>query len=207
MARTVDDRVKLLHGPYKAPRLRRGDRAFCLFRDGDVVVTGWTDARISCPRCRPLDVPRSHPSLLVNKELARAIRHESAAALRFWWGVSEGVVHRWRKALGVTRTSNEGSRRLIRPASERGAERIRGRPPTPKQVESRRRTARELDLARNLHKGYYGPWWTKAEERLLGRVSDEEVARRTRRTVDAVRQKRQELERDRQNERERKGRE
>ena len=86
MARTVDDRVRLLHGPYKAPRLRRGDRAFCLFRDCDVVVTGWTDARISWPRCRPVDVPRSHPSLLVDEELARAIRHESAAAVRFWWG-------------------------------------------------------------------------------------------------------------------------
>jgi hypothetical protein len=86
MARTVYERVKLLHGPYKAPRLRRGDRAFCLYPDCDVVVTGWTDARISWPRCRPLDVPRSHPSLLVNEELSRAIRHESAAAVRFWWG-------------------------------------------------------------------------------------------------------------------------
>ena len=37
------------------------------------------------------------------------------------------------------------------------------------------------------------PWWTKAEVKLLGRVPDEEVARRTRRTVDAVRQKRQAL--------------
>src|SRR5262245_45533103 len=26
--------------------------------------------------------------------LLTAIRHESAAALRFWWGASEGVVHR-----------------------------------------------------------------------------------------------------------------
>jgi hypothetical protein len=83
MARTVDDRMKLLHGPYKAPRLRRGDRAFCLFKDCDVVVTGWTNACIPWPRCRPLDIPRSHPSLLVNEELARAIRHESAAAIRF----------------------------------------------------------------------------------------------------------------------------
>jgi hypothetical protein len=41
-----NDRVKLLFGPYRAPPLKRGDRAFCLFRDCDVVVTSFTDARI-----------------------------------------------------------------------------------------------------------------------------------------------------------------
>jgi len=197
MARTVNERVKLLHAPYKAPRLRRGDRAFCLYRDCNMIVTGWTDARISWPRCRPLDVPRSHPSLLVNEELARAIRHESAAAVRFWWAASGSVVNRWRKALGVTRTNNEGSQRLMRAASEQGAEQLRGRPLTAEQIERRRRTAHELNLGRNLRKGYHGRCWTKAEVRLLGRFPDDEVARRTRRTVDAVRQKRQELERDR----------
>jgi hypothetical protein len=88
MPRKIDDRVRLLHGPYEAPPLRVGDRATCLFRDCDVVMTGWTDARISWPRCRPLDVPRSHPSLLVNEDLARAIRQESAAALTYWWGTA-----------------------------------------------------------------------------------------------------------------------
>jgi hypothetical protein len=46
-----------------------------------------------------------HPSILVNHELVRAVRHESAAAIRFWWGVSPGVVERWRRTLGVTRTN------------------------------------------------------------------------------------------------------
>src|SRR5262249_39086450 len=115
------DRVRLLFGPYQAPALKRGDRATCLFKDCDVVVTGWTDARISWPRCRPRHVPRSHPSLLVNEELARAIRHESAAAIRHWWGVGVGVVWRWRRAFGVGRTNNEGSARLMRAAAELGA--------------------------------------------------------------------------------------
>ena len=84
MPRRTDDRVRLLHGPYEAPPLRVGDRATCLFADCDVVVTGWTDARISWPRCRPLDVRRSHPSLLVNEDLARAVRQESAAAQMYW---------------------------------------------------------------------------------------------------------------------------
>jgi hypothetical protein len=35
----------LPHGPYRAPSLRVGERVTCLFKDGDVVVTGWTDAR------------------------------------------------------------------------------------------------------------------------------------------------------------------
>src|SRR5262249_9752796 len=126
MTRVAHDRVKLLHGPYEVPRLRRGDRTFFLFKDCDVVITGWTDARISWPRCRPLDVPRTRPSLLVDEELACAIRQESATALRFWWGVSTRVVRRWRQALGVTCTNNEGSQRLIRAASQRGAEQLRG---------------------------------------------------------------------------------
>ena len=120
------DRAKLLFGPYQAPALRRGDRATCHYRDCDVIVTGWTGARISWPRCRPLDVPRSHPSLLVDEELARAIRHESAAALRHWWGVSSLVVWKWRRAFGVSRTNCPGSQRLIRQASEQGPHRRAG---------------------------------------------------------------------------------
>jgi hypothetical protein len=38
MARTVNEGMKLLHGPDKAPRLRRGDHTFRLFKDCDVVV-------------------------------------------------------------------------------------------------------------------------------------------------------------------------
>jgi hypothetical protein len=75
------DRVKLLFGPYKAPPLRRGDRSFCLLRDCDVVITSWTDARIPWPRCRGLDGTAGGSGLLLNEELARAARHESADAL------------------------------------------------------------------------------------------------------------------------------
>jgi hypothetical protein len=45
------DKQRLLHGPYHAPTLRVGDRADCLMR-GTVVITSWTDACISWPRCR-----------------------------------------------------------------------------------------------------------------------------------------------------------
>src|SRR5262249_13996919 len=72
-----------------------------------------------------------------------------------------------------------------------GSRATAGKRLTADQVESRRRTTRELDLGRYLQKGYDGPWWTKDEVALLGRLPDEEVARRTGRSVNAVRQKRE----------------
>jgi hypothetical protein len=192
MPRRIDDRVKLLHGPYRAPRLHVGDRATCLYKDCDVVVTGWTDARISWPRCLPVG-ERGHPSLLVNEELARAVRLESAAAVMFWWGASVGVVCRWRQALGVTKINNPGSNRLVRAASAKGADATRDVPLPPEQVERRRQTARELNLGRNLIPGYHGPWWSAEELALLGTVPDAVVARRTGRTQQAVRCKREDL--------------
>jgi hypothetical protein len=49
---TDTERVRLLHGPYRPPQLRRGDCVFCLYRDADVVVASWTDAPLPWPRCR-----------------------------------------------------------------------------------------------------------------------------------------------------------
>ena len=188
------DSFKLLFGPYAAPRLRKGDRAACLYKDCDVVVTGWTDARISWPRCRPLGVPRSRPSLLVDEELARAVRHESAAALRHWWGVSELLVWKWRRALGVDRVNCPGSQRLIRAASEEGAAQVRGQELPPEQVERRRQTALDLGLGRNLLPGYNrGPRWTRRELALLGTDDDEAVASKIGLTPKAVRVMRRRL--------------
>src|SRR5262245_21996805 len=55
----------------------------------------------------------------------------------------------WRRALGVTRKSCEGTRRLMGAASEKGASRQRGKRLPADQVERRRRTAVEQGLARN----------------------------------------------------------
>jgi hypothetical protein len=60
-------------------------------------------------------------------------------------------------------------------------------------VERRRRTAIELGLGRYLRPGYHGPWWTAAEMALLGRLPDDEVGRRTGRSANAVRHKRDAL--------------
>jgi hypothetical protein len=68
-AETTEARTELLHGPYTPPPVRRGDRANCLYRDAEVVVTGWTEARIPWPRCHPGN-RGGGAGLLVDEELA-----------------------------------------------------------------------------------------------------------------------------------------
>ena len=154
---TGRERVKLLFGPYQAPPIKRGDRAVCLFRDCDVIITGWTNARIPWPRSRALDSPGGGSGLLVDEELARGVRHESAAAVMFWWGASKNAVQNWRGALGVGRTDNEGTARLLQAAAERGAEAVRAREWTEDEREQRRCLNAEKGLAAHLSTGYHGP--------------------------------------------------
>jgi hypothetical protein len=158
--RRVPENAHLLFGPYTPPPLRKRDRTSCLYRDADVVVTGWSAGRISWPRCRALD-SRGHGSgLLVDEELARAVRSESAAALRYWWGITCSTVWLWRKALGVSGwTATEGTRRLMRGVAEKGAAQVRGKPLPPEQVERRRRTARELDFGEHLRRAARARAW------------------------------------------------
>jgi predicted amidohydrolase len=118
MPRRIPESAKLLFGPYTPPPLRKGDRATCLYYDAEVVITSWSSSRISWPRCRTIG-HRGGSGLLVDEELARAVRHESAAALMYWWGVSENTATLWRKAFGVEGwTATEGTYLLVRAAAE-----------------------------------------------------------------------------------------
>src|SRR5262249_54281762 len=128
---------RLLYGPYAPPRLRRGDRATCLYRDGDVLITGWSAGRIPWPRCRRPDTHGGGSGLLVDAELARAARHESVVAICSWWGVNDSVVWKWRKALGVERF-NEGSARLQVEGNAQKAARLKGKPRPMSTVEKMR---------------------------------------------------------------------
>jgi hypothetical protein len=172
---TVPDRVKLLFGPYQPPRLERGDRAYCLYRDTIVVVTSWTDAPIPWPRCRALDSPGGGSGLLVDDELARAVRSESAAAVMFWRGASASAVNDWRMALGVDFNGTEGTRRLRHAVAKEGGKAVkclyaarRRVPAPPKQVRL----------------------WTAEEDELALTLPADEAARRTGRTLTAVHQRR-----------------
>ena len=144
MPRIDPEKVMLLHGPYEAPPLRKGDRVTCLCKDREVIITGLSAGRIAWPMCRPLG--KGRPSLLVEEELARAVRVELSLAIQHWWGASQRVVWCLRKALGVPRY-NEGSARLQRMNAEAGGDALRGVPLPPEAVERRRQTALELNLA------------------------------------------------------------
>ena len=61
------------------------------------------------------------PASSLDEELARAVRTESAAAIRYWWCVRGKTVAWWRKRLGVTLTNNPESNRLIHAAAKAGA--------------------------------------------------------------------------------------
>jgi hypothetical protein len=61
-------------------------------RNCAVVITSITDAPIPWPRCRALGDGRGGSGLWLGGALEEAVRRESAAAVRFWWGLSASTV-------------------------------------------------------------------------------------------------------------------
>jgi hypothetical protein len=91
------DRYKLLYGPCRSPRGRRG----------------WVPVRrISTGRIPwPQTLVRNNPTFILAGDLVKAICRESATAICYWWGVTPQTVSVWRKAPDVGRAM-EGSSRL-----------------------------------------------------------------------------------------------
>jgi hypothetical protein len=179
---TARERTKLLFGPYQVPRLKRGDQAVCLYRDTDVVILGMSSGCIPWPRCRPVGGHGTGHGLLIDEELARAIRNEAAAAVAYWWGVTTVTVTNWRRALGVTRTGNPGTHRLIRSAIGDLLKTRHGSGPAPgARVGPDGPKPRPLAV------------WSNEELALLGVVSDSEVSRRTGRSMRGVHHARKKL--------------
>jgi hypothetical protein len=90
---------------------------------------------------------------LVNADLLRAIRTESAVALRYWFGVSGWVVWTWRKAFGVGRLGTEGSLRLHHSSSRAGAAALKRHVWTAAERRERRKRALQLRLVRHIEEG------------------------------------------------------
>lgn len=103
-----EERYSLIAGPYVAPDVRPGDWLMDEER-GMVEVGGYTQkARIPWPRIKKT----GRASLILCGDLVRAVRTESALAIKYWWNVGDPVVARWRKLLGVGQTTGAGTRRL-----------------------------------------------------------------------------------------------
>jgi hypothetical protein len=149
--------------------------------------SGRTAAPIPWPRCRLLEDGGAGSGLLVDEELARAVRCESSLALQHWFGVSPRTVWCWRRAFGVAQWGTEGSRRLHARCSAAGAEKVRGRKRTDEKeghrLASRRRNGVRPPRPREGDR-------TAEEKALLGTLPDDVVAARTGRTEKAVTVKR-----------------
>jgi hypothetical protein len=216
------DRFRLL-GRYQTPRFRYGQVVFCEVR-GWVILTGLTQAPIPWPVCKKAGRSSGRTSLVVFRDLVRALRRENNQAVAHWWGVAVVTVSKWWKVLGVER-GNEGSLRLMReyalePAnyqartkgvqavatdSQRRAKisaAMKGKPKPRHVIEAARRanlgkkaseaTRRKMSEAQRRRQAVPVPRrpWEPWEDALLGVLTDAEVARRTRRGVDAVRSRR-----------------
>jgi hypothetical protein len=86
-----------LLGKYRTPRFRIGQRVRCEVR-GEMIITSQTDAPIPWPVGKR---GSGRYSLIVYKDLAKALRRESNQAISRWWGVSPWVVCKWRWVLRI----------------------------------------------------------------------------------------------------------
>ena len=107
-------RYKLHFGPYRTPAFKYGARVEDLAR-GEVKIVRLSAGKIPWPiagkRCR------GDLSHVLYRDLARAVRRESALAVGHWWGVCPATVRKWRRALGIGRAT-EGDH-LLRVAISR----------------------------------------------------------------------------------------
>lgn len=187
-----------LYGTYETPRHRIGQRVECEAR-GTVQIVGTSDGRIPWPIGRK---GRS-VALVMYGDLYRAVRTESPTAVGHWWGVSFRVVSRWRSALGIAGKRTEGSKRLRAECGKDLALLKAGKPRAPETIAKMReaatgkRQSEETRAKRSAtHKaiGNRPPWlnppWTQEEDAMVRTLAALEAARRTRRTLQAVYQRR-----------------
>lgn len=179
----------VLLGTYRPPASR--DRTYCRFRKVWCRVTSWTDAPIPWPMGVPEGPGRvGRPSLVVTRDLERAIRTESALALKHHFGIQTTLAWRYRKWLGVEgHIKTPGSRHLQQEVSEKGAAGIKAKEWTDEELD------RKAEAAKRCGTRPGERWselrWTADQDALLGTDDDEVIGARIGRTAAAVRSRRQ----------------
>src|SRR5262245_8189370 len=79
-----------------------------------MTVCGLTAGRIPWPTGKRKGRGIRGRSIILYGALAEAVLRESAQAVAFWWGVGPDTVWKWRRALEILGTTNEGTHRLRR---------------------------------------------------------------------------------------------
>lgn len=105
------DRFHLI-GTYRTPKFRYGQIVLCEAR-GEVEIVGMTDAPIPWPIGKRGRIK----TLVLYKDLVKAVRLESNQAVAHHWGLTPQTITKWRKLLGV-RTYTAGTKRLQRAYGE-----------------------------------------------------------------------------------------
>jgi len=95
-------RFKLL-GNYRTPAFRYGQRVEDL-RRGEMRIVGLSAGRIPWP----IGQTTRAKSLVLYRDLAKAVQRELVVAIRYWWGCGGNAIKNWRRALGVP-NNNEGT--------------------------------------------------------------------------------------------------
>jgi hypothetical protein len=179
----------LIAAPYTPPSVKIGQRIHCLFRDTLCKVSSLSDAPIIWPRVQPIG-QRGGSGLLVDKELVRAIKTESAEALKHWFGASTCVVWRWRKWQKIDRLGTKGSAKLHEQICKKGADAVRGKQFSDERCDAQAERSKKLGLRPPNRWTEENGAWTKDELTILGTERDAEIAEFIGRTTIAVRCKR-----------------
>jgi hypothetical protein len=179
-----------LLGTYTPPPVRAGARLYCRLRRAWCRVSSWTDAPIPWPRGVQIGI-RSGPALIVTRDLERAVRTESAEALKHWFGVSTHTAWKWRRRFipGAGHVRTRGDRLTHRRISAAGADVLRGVPLSEEVCEARSAAAKAA--GRKPTGRWAATGWTAEQLALLGTMPDTDLAARIGRTTEAVRSKRQ----------------
>jgi len=187
-----------LIGAYSTPDVTVGDVLFCEARREDVIVVGFTKARIPWPLGRKAGFSARGP--VVYAGLAEAVRRESSRAVEHHFGVSQDPVRRWRRALGVSHC-NEGTRRLkVDNCNEEWFQTVWAKSQLPEFKEKgyAKQRGQKRPRRRGL-KGHAADWrpngraWTAHDDKWVRRLSIDDAVRRTRRTRQSVLWRRQAL--------------